>query len=181
MPCSSRRSTLFAMTLELAAILAVCGCAVGFINTLAGGGSALAFSALDLAGLPLDVVNGTYRIAAVLQSVVSTGTFHRQDRLDVKTALLLGIPASVGAALGALIAVDIDETLFRRIVAFVLIAFLAALIVRPDRWAPDRKEDVAAGLGAVDMVVFFGVGIYGGFIHIGVGYLMLMAVLFTTG
>ena len=169
------------MTLEMAIILIVCGCAVGFINTLAGGGSALALSALNVAGLPLGVANGTYRIAATAQTLASTGSFYRQNRLDLKTGLMVGAPAAVGAVLGAMVAVDIDETLFRRIVAIVLLAFLAALIVRPDRWAPDRGEDVAGGLGVFEVLLFFAVGIYGGFVHVGVGYLMLMAVLFTTG
>jgi len=169
------------VSLEITIILVFCGCAVGFINTLAGGGAALAFSALDIAGLPLPVVNGTYRIAAIVQSLASTGTFYQQDRLDVNTGVLLGIPASAGAALGALVAVDIEEALFRPIVGFVLVAFFIALIVRPDRWAPARKDDVAGGLGAFDMALFFVVGVYGGFVHVGVGYLMLMAVLFTTG
>ena len=169
------------MTPETAVVLIVCGCAVGFINTLAGGGAALALSALNFAGLPLAVANGTYRIGAALQTLVSTGTFYRQDRLDVKTGLLLGAPAAAGAALGALLAVDVPEALFRKIVAVVLVAFFAMLLVRPRRFAPDRKEDVAGQMGFSELLLFFGVGVYGGFVHVGVGYIMLMAVLFTTG
>ncbi len=169
------------MTLQTAIVLMVCGCAVGFINTLAGGGTVLALSALNFAGLPLAVANGTYRIAATVQTLTSTGTFYRQDRLDLETGLLLGIPAAAGAVLGAFAAIDIDETLFRRIVAVVLIGFFVMLLVRPRRWAPDRKGNMAEQIGVPEVLLFFAVGVYGGFVHVGVGYLLLMAVLFTTG
>ena len=169
------------MALQTVILLFLCGCAAGFINTLAGGGSALALSALAFAGLPLGVANGTYRIAATVQTLASTGSFYREDKLDLKTGFLLGLPASAGAVLGAIVAVDIDEALFEKIVAFVLLAFLAALIVRPSRWAPEAKDDVAGDIGLFEVVVFFALGVYGGFVHVGVGYLMLIALLFTTG
>ena len=48
-------------------VLVVSGFAVGFINTLAGGGSVISLSVLMLMGLSAPVANGTNRIAVAVR------------------------------------------------------------------------------------------------------------------
>ena len=47
-------------------LLILVGFTVGFINTLAGGGSVISLSFLIFMGLPSSVANGTNRIAIVI-------------------------------------------------------------------------------------------------------------------
>jgi hypothetical protein len=72
------------------------GFAAGFINTLAGSGSLITLPLLIFMGLPATVANGTNRVAVLLQSVVASGRFRSGKVLDVRGALVLGIPAVLG-------------------------------------------------------------------------------------
>ena len=54
------------------------GILTGFINILAGGGSALTLPMLMFLGLPANIANGTNRIAILMQSIVVTNTFYRK-------------------------------------------------------------------------------------------------------
>ncbi|PKP22688.1 MAG: hypothetical protein CVU06_09250, partial [Bacteroidetes bacterium HGW-Bacteroidetes-22] len=47
------------------------GVLVGFINTLAGGGTIISLSVFMMLGLPPITANGTHRIAATLQTMTS--------------------------------------------------------------------------------------------------------------
>jgi uncharacterized membrane protein YfcA len=60
------------------------GVLTGYVNTLAGCGSAFSLTALAALGLPLDVANGTNRVAILFQNIVGVKGFHSQGRLDWK-------------------------------------------------------------------------------------------------
>ncbi|MDO8896014.1 MAG: TSUP family transporter, partial [Bacteroidales bacterium] len=63
--------------IEITALI-VSGVFVGFINTLAGGGTIISMAIFLFLGLPIDVANGTNRIAVVLQNITSVSTFHQK-------------------------------------------------------------------------------------------------------
>ncbi|MCF8388676.1 MAG: TSUP family transporter, partial [Bacteroidales bacterium] len=62
-------------------ILIVAGVFVGFINTLAGGGSVISLSVLMFLGLPPTVANGTNRIAILIQTFTAVSSFKKQKVL----------------------------------------------------------------------------------------------------
>lgn len=163
------------------AIVLLAGLAAGFINTLAGSGSLLSLPALIFAGLPANVANATNRVAILLQNVVAVGSFHHLEVLDVRGGLRLAAPALVGAALGAQIAVDIDETAMRRAIGAVMLAMLPVLLIRPGRWLAGDPERARHGGGWTRSAVFFAVGLYGGFIQAGVGIFLLTALVLEAG
>ena len=55
--------------LEVIALI-VSGLFVGFINTLAGGGTIISLTVLMILGLPANVANGTNRIPIIIQNIV---------------------------------------------------------------------------------------------------------------
>ena len=77
------------------------------------------------------------------QNVVGTAGFYRQGKLDVRGALLLSIPTVVGSILGARIAVDIDEALFRRVLAVAMLIMLVIMLVKPERWITGKCTPTA--------------------------------------
>lgn len=162
-------------------ILFITGIGVGFINTLAGGGSVIALSLLMFLGLPVNVANGTYRIAALIQSASSVRTFHAGRVLDVKKGLILGVPVVIGALFGALLAVRVDEQLFRKIAAAVLFGILIFILFRPRRWLERKSGMTGTTAGFFKIIIFFGLGFYGGFIHIGMGYFLLISIVLAEG
>ncbi len=166
------------MTIYSILFLVLAGVLAGFINTLAGGGSLLTIPALIFAGLPSPVANATNRVAVLLQNGMATVQFQRKGQLDLKEGILLGLPALVGSIGGAFLAVDINEALFDKILGVVLILILVTLFVKPSMWVEQTTKKLPLWLR---IPVFFVIGIYGGFIQAGVGFLLLTALALAVG
>jgi uncharacterized membrane protein YfcA len=162
--------------------LIIAGVAVGFINTLAGGGSIISLSVLMyLMGLPAGVANGTNRIAITLQTFTAVRSFKKQEILDWRKGLKLGLPAVVGSIVGALIAVDIDEKIFEKAMAVIMLLMLFFIFYKPSLWLKGKQSLIDKKVGPLQMLIFFLIGIYGGFIHVGIGYLLLIAIVLGAG
>ncbi|RME85859.1 MAG: sulfite exporter TauE/SafE family protein [Caldilineae bacterium] len=165
--------------LLIAAVIAA-GFAAGFINTLAGSGSAITLPLLVFMGLPANVANGTNRIGVLFQTTVSSATYHREGVMPWRDALFLLVPAIVGGVAGAAIAVDLDETAMRRAIGAMLILSFFLILLRPKRWLVGRPEG-ARRPGIKEWILFFFVGMYGGFIQAGVGIFMLVGLVMVVG
>jgi uncharacterized membrane protein YfcA len=161
--------------------LIAAGFAAGFINTLAGSGSLITLPALIWIGLPATVANGTNRIGILMQNVVGVGSFMRHRILDVRGTLLLGIPATIGSVIGAQIAVNLDEVMMRRAIGAVMVAMLIVIVIRPQRWLEGRQTQLDGRPTWVQLVIFFAIGVYGGFIQAGVGIFLLAGLVLAIG
>ncbi len=157
------------------------GFAAGFINTLAGSGSLITLPLLIYLGLPAPVANATNRVGVLLQNLVSTGSFHQQKVLDWKYGLMLAAPAVVGSVIGAQIAVDLDEETMRRAIGIVMVIMLFVILFKPDRWLRGYPQGVRRYPNLMELAVFFGLGIYGGFIQAGVGIFLLSGLVLAAG
>lgn len=160
------------LSLPIIAILLVSGIVVGFVNTLAGGGSAISLTVFMALGLPVHVANGTNRIAILMQNLSSTATFFRKRMLDVRLGARLAIPVIAGAVLGARVAVTIDEAVFQICLAVVMISVLVFILLG-DKWM-SRDGASARPIRPLHYLVFFCVGVYCGYIFVGTGYLVLL-------
>ncbi len=165
---------------EITALITA-GALVGFINTLAGGGSIISLSVLMMLGLPATVANGTNRIAIAVQNLTAVSSFRQQRVLEVKKGLLLAIPAIVGSVIGAWIAADINELIFERAVAVIMLFMLVFILYKPQRWIKEQSELTTKGITFWQVVIFFLIGIYGGFIQLGVGYFLLAGIVLGAG
>ncbi|MEA3334929.1 MAG: sulfite exporter TauE/SafE family protein [Chloroflexota bacterium] len=165
--------------LYLLAILA--GTLAGFINTLAGSGSLITLPFLIFLGLPPTVANGTNRIGVLFQTMVSSTSFHRKGVLDWRAGLILAIPATFGSILGARIAVDIDEEMMQTVIGVVMVIMLMIIIVRPNRWLEGSSELLFRRPGIKEILLFFAIGVYGGFIQAGVGIFLLAGLVLGVG
>ncbi len=163
-------------------ILAVIGVglAAGFINTLAGSGSLLTLPLLMFMGLPANVANGTNRIAILLQNVVGVSSFKRQKVLDLKQGLIIGLPAVAGSLLGARIAVSINDYIMEKAIGGLLILMFVLIISRPGRWLHSHESQPPLAV-IYQLVVFFLIGVYGGFIQAGVGFFLLAGLVLGSG
>jgi uncharacterized membrane protein YfcA len=153
------------------------GTVAGLLNVLAGGGSLLTLPVLIFLGLPAAVANGTNRIAILAQNIVASGSFRQQKVLPLKVALICTGPALVGSVLGAKLAIDIDDQVFQRILALVMLGVVVVMVVDPSRrWQFDPARLSPPRVAAL-MLTFLGIGIYGGFIQAGVGFLIISGLL----
>ncbi len=149
------------------------GTIAGFVNVMAGGGSSLTVPALIFLGLDGATANGTNRIAILVQNVFAITGFQQNKRNEFAESFKLALLTLPGAIIGALVAVSIQDVWFKRILSVVILFVIISMFLpRPSGQNTDsRQNKIALYLG------LFGAGFYGGFIQIGVGFI-LMAVLF---
>jgi len=154
-------------------ILVGTGILVGFINTLAGSGSLITLPLLMFIGLPANVANGTNRVAILMQTAVGVRGFKKHKVFQIREGIWLSLPAVIGALIGAALAVDIDDRTMTRAIGLLLIVMFFLIILKPEAWVKGKAGQVKAKPGLLQVLIFFGIGLYGGFIQAGVGFFLL--------
>jgi len=163
-------------------LIVLAGFLAGFINTLAGAGSLITLPLLIFMGLPANVANGTNRISIILQSVVGTVKFKQAQLFEWGETLEYLIPSVVGAVVGASLAVSISAHAINVAVGAVMIAMFFVVLFDAERWLKGRAQfQINGPLRILRFFVFFLIGVYGGFIQAGVGYLLLGGFAFLSG
>ena len=155
-------------------LLIVVGFAVGFINTVAGGGTLLSLPVLIFLGLPPNVANGTNRVAIIIQTAFATAGFKSKGVTTFPFNAYLGASALLGAIIGASIAVDIDGAVFNKILAVIMIAVILIIVFKPKINLKDVHERLTGKYLWLGMLAFFFFGIYGGFINAGLGFIIIL-------
>jgi len=160
------------MTLFEALALLAIGTLAGFINVLSAGGSMLTLPLLMFLGLPPQAANGTNRVSIVLQSLSAVISFFRAGARYVGLSLRLSVPAVVGALLGAWLALQTGDALFEAILIAVM-ACSALLMLLPQPRL-DTRPLTPERLTPAVYLAMFAIGLYGGFIQVGVGILFIV-------
>ncbi len=155
-------------------LLILVGFVVGFINTIAGGASLISLPTLIFLGLPPAVANGTNRVAILVQTAMATAGFKSKGVANFPFNLYLGGTALLGAIVGAQIAVDIKGETFNRILAIIMIAVVCLIVFKPRIKIEDLAERTTGKYRILGMIAFFFIGIYGGFINAGIGFVIIL-------
>ncbi len=165
-------SGIEALALAAAAALA------GAINAVAGGGTLITFPALLFLGTPAIIANATSTVALVIGTAGSIFGF-RQQLAKVRPWLARFLPASaLGGLLGSALLTRTSETLFTRLVPF-LILFATLLFLAQGAFRRFAGVEKSAVPGPAHRAVWlavlfqFAVAIYGGYFGAGIGILML--------
>lgn len=154
--------------------LVLAGVGAGFINVVAGGGSLITLPLMIFMGLPPNVANGTNRVAIFAQNVVAVSNFNSKGVSSRSYSILIGSMALIGALIGSYLAVDIPEKLFNRILSIVMVLVAILIAVKPS-FQQDGIERLGQKHRIYGAIAFFFIGIYGGFLHAGIGFIMMLA------
>jgi uncharacterized protein len=154
-------------------LLFILGMFVGILNVVAGGGSFLTLPLLIFLGLPPSVANGTNRVGIFFQNLFAVWSFHRHQVLDWQVLRWAAVPAVVGAPLGTWLALSLQEDMFQKLLAFLMVGITLWTL-----WNPQGERMVASSNGPTGQrhwtaFGFFLIGVYGGFVQAGVGFLIL--------
>jgi uncharacterized membrane protein YfcA len=162
------------MSLELwqYALLASVGVVGGFLNVMAGGGSLIMVPVMIFLGIPGPVTNGTNRIALLAQNAVAILTFMRKGFSDFRLSLSLAACALPGAVLGAIYGTRLEGVWFNRVVALIMIGVMLWTWLGPKESAIDHRPPTRNRL-IVGHLMMILIGMYGGFIQIGVGFIIM--------
>jgi len=150
-------------------ILFIAGIFAGFVNTLAGGGSIIVLPILIFAGLSSPVANATNRIAILFQNITGTYRFHKHKMLEIKPIKHIAVAVVLGAIAGSLMMSKISSNVFDIILGVILI-IVVIFMLKPHK---ERNRFTSQLPKWLEFLIFLGVGFYGGFIQVGVGFIML--------
>lgn len=158
-------------------LLFAVGIVAGILNVLAGGGSLLTLPLLIFMGLPAGIANGTNRVAIFCQNLFAIRGFRKRGYFPLELALLCTPPALAGSWLGASLAISMDDMLFKRLLGVIMIGVLIFTLVDPMKKRIPGHVRFSAWRKLVLFVSFFFVGVYGGFVQAGVGFIIIVALL----
>ncbi len=179
------------------------GMCAGFINAMAFGGSMLTVptliylipyalnissipfaiihiysptqipQALNISSLTTNLANGTNRVAIFFQNLSAILGYRRKGVSNFRHAIVLTIPAVVGAGIGAFIGTETPDRAFKPILAVVMMTILFLTFFNPTEWLHQKINPSGTQYKIITSIVLFIVGIYGGFIQIGTGLLII--------
>lgn len=146
----------------------------GFLNTVAGGGTLIVLPVLIFMGIPGPVANATARVGIFTQNIFAVGGFHSKGvRLPFPYTIYLCISSLVGGYLGARLAIRVPDDLFKKILAIVMLLVVLSIVLGKKKKNDAHTEQLSVIRQVLGVVGFFLLGIYGGFIQAGIGFLVI--------
>lgn len=155
--------------------IVVTGFGAAFLNTVGGGGSLFTVPILTFLGMPITMANATSRVAILAQNIFAVGGFaSKKVELPLGYSLWLVLTSLVGGYIGSTLASTIDDKLFSRLFVGVMLFSIVLVVFDPFR-SRKVEEKMSAGRQLVGAILFFFIGIYGGFVQAGIGFLVIGA------
>ncbi len=152
------------------------GFMAGIINTLAGNGSAITLTLLLTTGMDASMANATNRIGVLSQTFTSLASLKRskRTRILIQHSSWYFLPTILGSIGGAVLAVEIPSNVLEIIIGVFMLILLGTLVLQPRRWliSTDARKNKKT---AMNWILLFIIGFYGGFIQMGIGIMMLAA------
>lgn len=154
-------------------ILFIVGCVAGFMNVTAGGGSTLTLPTLIFLGLDSALANGTNRVAIFVQNIFAVYSFKKEKYQQFNLSMKLSLLTLPGSIVGALLAVNISDALFQKILGVIMIGIVASMLIPDAKIKLDNGDDKK--ITWIVILSMFFIGFYGGFIQVGVGFILMAA------
>lgn len=163
------------MTISIFLILIISGLFVGFINTLSAGGTAISIALYLALGFYPSEANATNRIGVLLQTSLTVPLFARKGYLKQTYIFRLAIPTMIGALTGSVLSILLPEMLFSYFMGISLLVMIIFLFRSPKKFEEDDESKTKNGINTLQYLTFFLIGVYGGFVQVGTGFLLMAA------
>lgn len=157
-----------------AIILFFIGILAAFLNVAAGGGSSITVPALIFLGVDPSMANGTNRLAIMLQSASASASFRNEEIYQDKYTIIYALLTLPGAILGSIYATEISDEAFKKVIGIVLIGIIITILIPKSKQVFDPSSN--SKFSWLIYPGFFILGFYGGFVQIGIGFLIIALV-----
>lgn len=155
------------------ALVIVIGVFSGFLNVVAGGGSLISLPILIFLGLPPGIANATNRVAIFFQNIFAVAGFRSKGVSPLPYGTYLSLAAIPGAIIGALVSTKLEDELFNKVIAIVMIVVIFITLFSKKKSNDSGEERMDFKHQVIGTIVFFFVGVYGGFIQAGIGFIII--------
>jgi hypothetical protein len=160
------------LTLTLLFLAAAVG---GGLNSVAGGGSFIAFPALLFAGVAPVAANATNTVALWPASLASAVAYRREVPGSRKVLVTLSIASLIGGTAGALLLLHTSESAFVQLIPWLLLVATSLFTFGKRMTArfAGKSDDASPRALALVAVAQSVIALYGGYFGGGMGILML--------
>ncbi len=163
--------------LDAIALLVVSAFLAGGVDAVVGGGGLIQLPALMLAfpgAAPVQLL-ATNKLGSIAGTSMSSITYYRRVRPDLRTAAPLAIAAFAGSALGALVAFHIPRSAFNPIVLVALIVVGGYIVFKPELGRVEQLRHSGRRHYLSAMAIGAAVGFYDGALGPGTGSFLVFA------
>ena len=165
------------MELTLQMFLIVCPLIflAGLVDSIAGGGGLISLPAYLIAGLPPHFAIGTNKLSSAVGTTVSTVRYCKNKFVDWGVAIPSIVLALIGSAIGANIALLVDEKIMKYILIIIL-PFIAFYVFKGKTIKEDNAEKpiTRKKVYVIACLASFFVGAYDGFYGPGTGSFLIL-------
>lgn len=160
-------------------LLFAVGLVAGTVDAVAGGGGLITVPALLTLGLPVPLALGTNKFQSSFGSVSASWHFLQQRAVTLRDCRFGILMTLLGALLGAFVVQQIDSSLLKHIVPWLLAGVLGYTLLRPSLGATEHPPKI----GAASFYAVFGLGLgfYDGFFGPGTGSFWAIALVLLLG
>lgn len=148
----------------------------GALNSVAGGGSFIAFPALLFTGVPAVRANATNTIALFVGVTASSGAYRKHFNISRRVMLPLIATSVLGGLLGAVLLIRTPAQTFLRVLPWLMLG-ATLLFAFGKRLTGRTHADISAEASNAALagacVFEFGVAVYGGYFGGGMGIMNL--------
>ncbi len=166
---------------SIIAVLVLVGAFVGFVNTVAGMATVISYGLFMAMGMPINVANATSRVGVLLQFSTNSVIYRREGLLDMGLATRVGIPVALGAFFGAEMASLLPPKVMEIATGIILPIIVVLLLLDKRKVLEFLNIQGSPEMNFWKYLLFFILGIYGGFTHAGIGILVILASFFFLG
>ncbi|MGL3605669.1 TSUP family transporter [Rhizobium sp. G187] len=161
------------LALHTLALLFVAAFIAGFIDSIAGGGGLVTIPIMLIAGIPPLETLGTNKLQSMFGAGSATLAYARKGHVDLKKQLPMAGMATLGGALGALIATIVPGDVLRALMPFLLVAIALYFALKPNISDEDRHQRIAPLVFGLTFVPL--IGLYDGVFGPGTGSFFMLA------
>lgn len=164
------------MGLETAIFLFFAGALGGALNSVAGGGSFIAFPALMFTGVAPIAANATNTVALWVGTTASTGAYRKHLDISRRVMVPLAVTSVIGAIAGAYLLLHTPAQTFLRVLPWLMLG-ATLLFMFGKHLARSSGGSIAADASttalAIATIFELVVAVYGGYFGGGIGILNL--------
>jgi len=167
------------LSLEMMSLLFVVAVLSGFIDAIAGGGGLVTIPALLATGMPPALALGTNKLQSTGGSFSASLYFLRKGAVKLSDVWLIILMVFLGASLGTILIQQIDASLLKGVLPFLIIAIGLYFLFSPKLGEKDSKQRLSFAVFA--LIAGFSIGFYDGFFGPGTGSFLSLACVLLLG
>ncbi len=164
-------------------LLSVTAFAAGFIDSVVGGGGLIQtpFLLITFPKMPLPVLFGTNKIAALAGTSISAFKYAQKIKFDFKLLIVIAACCFISSFLGARLVSHIDSNTLKPVILVILIAIAIYTFFKKNLGSVQSKELTLSKQMLYGALIGFVVGFYDGFFGPGTGSFFVLGFVIILG